>query len=384
VASRGTGCSRDPCLASGERGASCISPPWALQPVASPPRQEVSESIGLGQSSRSRAIASRGAEARAHKPTSRPLAREPSAGRASMHGHSHSASSPVSGLQGPWANAKNSCHRGRPHWWCARSGRSSGRDRGSYSVAEVVRRRAAIGTPRVKSSGGVLSSSPSKRERGGAKERRKPFRRWQNRETVAGSLHNGTGERRSSGAPVDGRRFGPWIPTSLTRGRRKRSYQRERAGPHGGLRLSLRRETPDTGRQFRARPTTPRRRGLLTRETLPSASRRVDDTGKLGLTPSSVLHPGSGHTAAHENARRRPDATVTPGLGPPVTVGRRAATPTRPGSRTTHGCSCQRSVAEVDEEHLPRPARGEPRGEPKPRRGRVAIGARFQTKRTSG
>lgn len=370
MASRGAGCSRDLRLASGERGASCLSPPWALQPVASPPRQEVSESIGLGQSSRSRAIASRGAEARAHKPTSRPLAREPSAGRASTqstHRHSHSASSPVSGLQSPPAYAKNSCHRGRPHWWCARYGRSSGRDRGSYSVAEVVRRRAAIGTPRVKSSGGVLSSSPSKRERGRAKERRKPSRRWQSREHGGGLLHNGTGERRSAGAPVDGRRFGPWIPTSLTRGRRNRSYQRERVGPHGGCRLSLRRETSDTGRQFRARSTTPRRKGLLTREALPSASRRVDGTGKLGLTPSSVLHPGSGHTAAHASVRRRLGATVTPGLGPPVTVGRRAATPTRPGSRTTHGCSCQRSVAEVDEKHLPRPARGEPRGEPKPR-----------------
>lgn len=64
--------------------------------------------------------------------------------------------------------------------------RSDGPARGSKSIAEVGKRRAAERARRRRASGNRARSSPPTRERRGVNQRRKLPRRWQNRGTVAG------------------------------------------------------------------------------------------------------------------------------------------------------------------------------------------------------
>jgi hypothetical protein len=107
---------------------------------------------------------------------------------------------------------------------------------GRIRLQKSFRRRAGRGDHERRARGHVLSSSPSKRERGGAKERRKPVHRWQNREHGGGHPQERSGESRSLGAPVDGRRLGPGMSRSLTRAWQKRSYQHDRVVPPGAAR----------------------------------------------------------------------------------------------------------------------------------------------------
>jgi hypothetical protein len=127
----------------------------------------------------------------------------------------------------------------------------------------------------------------------------------------------------------------------------------------------VRRETSDTGRQLRTRPTTPRRRGQLItsdplRESLWGARGAADDTGKLG--PRRQARPTWGLAIAPRAARRADQcdgrASTQRGLRSvaPSATGRQR--PRDPGTRRPTGARVngrlQRSTRSIF--HVPREA----------------------------
>lgn len=174
---------------------------------------------------------------------------------------------------------------------------------------------------------------------------------------MAGSLKPvETRERFHLGAPVEGRRFGSGKSSSLTRGRRKRSWLLESVRGNSGS-CGARQGASEVGRQSRAWPKKPGRGGAARRRCpdLPLAERRTEpctDRPKLEARRQARAQPGLDHRKV---VRRR---TEEP--GPRVgeeSCGQRSASCAL-GSRAVHGCSCRESVAEVGEKHLLRSIEG--------------------------
>lgn len=142
-------------------------------------------------------------------------------------------------------------------------------------------------------------SSHSKRERGAAKERRKPARGGKAASTVAGSHHNGVRCKPAPlGAPVDGRRFGPEKPSALTSTRRKRSsppaHQTLTREVNGGER-----EASEIHHQLGTRSKTPRSGGTVSAVASLEPSDNVQlerwlVRSKLAARRQARGHPGLG------------------------------------------------------------------------------------------
>jgi len=177
------------------------------------------------------------------------------------------------------------------------------------SIAEVDRRRVAHLRPEDEESSDQSSdendgSSSSARERGEVKERRKPDRRWQSREIGGGLPQTRSAARAgrfgNSGASVDRRRSGSGKSSSLTRGRRKRSWFL------GGVRIydpcarGARQGASEVVRLPCAWPKTPGQGGAAERRrpapslTPPEERGSVRESAEAGGAPSSARPAGVG------------------------------------------------------------------------------------------
>jgi hypothetical protein len=301
--------------------------------------------------------------------SARPLARDISTGRVLERGRCHPQLRAA--IERSWSRDRlhrrataGEVMRGSGHPW------SCSRDRIDCRSRQAARgpSRPRAKSPRNTSNGS--SHSARERRRGerapeAGSSVAKPRDRWRvPSKPVEVREHSGLG------APVDGRRFGSGKSSSLTRGRRKRSW----------LLASVRSSTPDgygarqgaseVGRQPCAWSKTPRQGGPpVPGEARHPASREASwGRARIGRSwrravkrgPAGVGLPQGG-PASHGRTRPSPVGEAS--------CDQRSAS-CAPGSRAIHGCSCRGSIAEVGEKHLLRSGRGEPRG--KPRRSGVA------------
>jgi len=146
----------------------------------------------------------------------------------------------------------------------------------SWVVIDCRSRQAARGPSRPGAKSSWITGTglaPLRESAGGAKERRKPDRRWQNREIGGGLPQNGRIARAIVlGALVEGRRSGSGKLSLLTRGRRKRSWFLTNARPTPGVSRgatgSVRGSIASSvrGRQSQARVGSPHRRSPASTE----------------------------------------------------------------------------------------------------------------------
>jgi hypothetical protein len=147
---------------------------------------------------------------------------------------------------------------------------------------------------------GVGLASP-RESAGGVKERRKPNRRWQSREIGGGFPQTGgSRERPSWEHSVERRRSGSGKSSSLTRGRRKRSWFLAKrpaksrvasGGATGSVRGSIASSARGRQRQARVGPSDRRIPGTHQAERQGGA---VCDSAEAGGVPSSMRPAGVG------------------------------------------------------------------------------------------
>jgi len=232
-----------------------------------------------------------------------------------------------------------------------------GRARGSYRLQKSTGGARPFTPEDEESSDHDDGSSPSARERRRGERASeagssvaKPRDRWRVPTKPVGSR-----ERIDLGAPVEGRRFGSGKSSSLTRGRRKRSWLLESVRVSGLLRGatgSVRGRTSASCMAEKARPRWYRRKAAPGSALAERRTETCTDRPKLEARRQARAQPGPDYRKV---VRRR-----TGELGPRVgeaSCGQRSAS-CAPGSRAVHGCSCRESIAEVGEKHLLRAVEG--------------------------
>lgn len=162
------------------------------------------------------------------------------AARRKAHSHPRSRSLSKHGVR------VTSCIAGRPEVWFRGVRTSRGCARGSDRLQKLTGGVWPVAPTSEELAENDVGSSPSARELGEAKQRRKPNRRWQNRDIGGGfppiGMHpKGRMPREHS---VDGSRSEPGKPQALTRVRSKRFWLLAKPGQPGGAGRDMERQRP--------------------------------------------------------------------------------------------------------------------------------------------
>jgi hypothetical protein len=205
-----------------------------------------------------------------------------------------------------------------------------------------------------------MGLAPPRESVGEVKERRKPGRRWQSRDTgggfppigrVARATRLGSSCRGKALWAVDAVLFDARPVEAILVPRDDSGLGLDAARGATG---SVRGRTP----ALNARPTTPSQGGhrhAVTRSPSDTTGKSCAYRSKLDTRRQARIQPGQD---CREVVRRR---TGEPDLGRGSTLRSAHRSPSRevrgaPGSRAIHGCSYRESIAEVGEKHLLRAA----------------------------
>lgn len=224
---------------------------------------------------------------------------------------------------------------------------SRGRARGSFRLQKSTSGVRPITAAGEEPADPTLGLALRRESAARVKERWKPARRWQNRETGGGRrVVRASGLR---GAFVDGRRSGSGKPLSLTRERWKRSWHLEDARVHTRVVAGRDRERQRLARRLRTRSKTPCAKGRrpVTAPGPLRLKRAARKQVEAGGAPSNACPPGVGLPQGGP----APPAALSLGASAPVesAEGGLCGASRGLGNRAVSGYSCRKSVAEVGE-----------------------------------
>jgi hypothetical protein len=202
--------------------------------------------------------------------------------------------------------------------------------------------------------------APLRESARGVKERRKPDRRWQNRE-IGGGLPPNQKDRESDllGSTCRGKAL--WVgkvvlidegaaeAILVLRERRPGNTGRHRGARQGASEVV----SPALSMAENARPGWHRPKRRRSETWSRKAQRGREREAEAGGAPSSACPAGVGLPQGGPTSHGR----TGPSRVRQALCDQRSAS-CAPGSRTVHGCSCRESVADVGEKHLLRATKG--------------------------
>jgi len=199
---------------------------------------------------------------------------------------------------------------------------------------------------------------------GEVKERRKPDRRWQNREIGGGFPQTSRVAKASRlGSTCRGKALRIGKVVLFDEGRRKRSWflvstRGENSGRLRGATGSVRGRTSASRMVENAKPRWRRQKAVPGSALAERRTEPCTDRPKLEARRQARAQPGSDCRKAVRRRTEEPDPSRFRARGEgEASCGQRSAS-YAPGSRAVHGCSCRESVAEVGERHLLRAIEG--------------------------